>query len=105
MTTIHTRFAIFALIDAKKMKRKIGGLLTVLHPKFKKMSASSWVCDAGLVLDGLRYVYEVVGVRCAVFVVRAILPEIAAAMPSGGCSLARSHCTCMYPPGKTLRHA
>jgi hypothetical protein len=31
-TTIHTRFAVYALVDAKKMKRKLGVLVTVLHP-------------------------------------------------------------------------
>ena len=35
MTTIHTRFAVSALVDAKKKKRKLGVLVTVLHPKIR----------------------------------------------------------------------
>ena len=63
MTTIHTRFAIFALIDAKKMKIKI-------IQNLRKCPRPVGYVMLGLASVG---VCEVVVIRCAVFVVRAVL--------------------------------
>lgn len=66
MTTIHTRFAVSALIDAEKKKRKLGVLVTVLHPKKKYVRPVGYVMLGWLVKGLLRCVAGIVAVRYVV---------------------------------------